>query len=230
MTAQRRGSQARRRLRRLLPRDVPGPAHRRVRRRRRAGPRSSCPVLVVNRLDDYFTSQQTDGPRRARNDTVSVYVQSVADDATPARSRSSTRTATLDPAVVTVLSRRAQQRFIADYLARPTSIIDFGLIVSDRDGRLRARHEWTVRDAARGRAAEPGQTREATSDRDDTRPAALSSPYAVRVTLANPYTFRATAIANVPALLGGDRACSRSGWPCWSRRDWLAGSRHRCAG
>ena len=88
-------------------------------------------VLVLNRLDDYFTKQQqTD--LIARNDTVSVYVQSVA--ATYAGQEPVVDAdGTLNPAVVTVLSRESQQRFIADYLAKADVVIDFGLIVTDRD-------------------------------------------------------------------------------------------------
>ena len=50
---------------------------------------------------------------------------------------------------------------------------------------------------------EKGQTREDTSDQNVHTAGSSVSPYALRITLANPYTFRATAIANVAAVLGG---------------------------
>ncbi len=49
---------------------------------------------------------------------------------------------------------------------------------------------------------EKGQTREDTSNRNTYAGGDVFSRYAVRVTLANPYTFRATAIANVATILG----------------------------
>ena len=157
-------------------------------------------VLVLNRLDDYFTKQQqTD--LKARNDTVSVYVQSVA--ATYAGQEPVIDAeGTLNPAVVTVLSRESQQRFIADYLAKADVVIDFGLIVSDLDPPFVPSTNGPFV-MPLGIPPPAGQTREATSYRDTHLAGRLSSPYALRVTLANPYTLRATAIANVAAVLGG---------------------------
>ena len=157
-------------------------------------------VLVLNRLDDYFTSQQNTD-LRARNDTVSVYVQSVA--ATYAGQEPVVDAeGTLNPAVVTVLSRESQQRFIADYLAKADVVIDFGLIVSDLDPPFVPSTNGPFV-MPLGIPPPEGQTREATSYRDTHLAGRLSSPYALRVTLANPYTLRATAIANVAAVLGG---------------------------
>ena len=157
-------------------------------------------TLVLNRLDAYFRSQQ-EADLTARNETISVYVESVAATYTfgePVVAADGT----LDPAVVRVLSRELQQRFIADSLANADVVLDFGLI----DTSLEA--EFVP--ATNGHFVMPlqvppqkGQTREETSDRNIHLAGNQTNPYALRITLANPYTFRATAIANVAAVLGG---------------------------
>ena len=154
-------------------------------------------TLVLNRLDDYFRSQQ-EAELRARNDIVGGYVQSVAATYTfgePVVAADGT----LSPAVVTVLSRESQREFIADYLAKADVVIDFGLtdagtFVPATDGRFVMPLEVSP---------EKGQTREDTTFQNVHAAGSRVSPYALRVTLANPYTFRATAIANVAAVLGG---------------------------
>ncbi len=157
-------------------------------------------VLVLNRLDDYFRSQQ-ETDLAARNETVSFYVQSVAATYSVGEPVVAPD-GTLNPSVVSVLSRDSQQRFIADYLANADVVIDFGQIDANLD--------QPFVPSTNGRFVMPlsiapkhGQTREDTSDRDTNLAGRSASPYALRVTLANPYTFRATAIANVAAVLGG---------------------------
>ncbi len=157
-------------------------------------------TLVLNRLDAYFRSQQ-EADLAARNETISVYVESVAATYTfgePVVAADGT----LNPAVVRVLSRELQQRFIADSLANADVVIDFGVI----DTSLEA--EFVP--ATNGHFVMPlqvppqkGQTREDTADRNIHLAGRQSNPYALRIALANPYTFRATAIANVAAVLGG---------------------------
>jgi signal transduction histidine kinase len=154
-------------------------------------------TLVLNRLDDYFRSQQ-ETDLRARNETVNVYVQSVAATYTFGEAVVAAD-GTLNPTVVNVLSRETQQRFIADSLAKADVVIDFGLIddgefVSATNGRFVMPLQASP---------EQGQTREETADRNLHPAGTQASPYALRITLANPYTFRATAIANVAAVLGG---------------------------
>lgn len=157
-------------------------------------------VLVLNRLDDYFTSQQA-ADLAIRNNTVGVYVQAVAaqyagtDPVVAADG-------TLNPAVANVLTRETQQRFIADRLGQADVIIDFGLIDTslEQPQFVPSTHGPFMMPLLI--SPEKGQTREAISDRNTYANGDVFSRYAVRVTLANPYTFRATAIANVAAILG----------------------------
>jgi signal transduction histidine kinase len=156
-------------------------------------------VLVINRLDDYFTRQQTTDLEQ-RAETVSVYVQSRAREAAEGRLVVGADRQ-VDPAVILTLDR-AEQRVIADRLGQADVQIRFGLLVPTGEGvvfvpaldppllmRLEAQPA-------------PGQTQERTAVVSHAYPAGgLFQAYAVEVTLSNPYTFRATALANVTGLL-----------------------------
>jgi signal transduction histidine kinase len=156
-------------------------------------------VLVINRLDDYFTRQQTTDLEQ-RAETVSVYVQSRARAAAEGRLIVGTDRQ-VDPAVILALDSE-QQRIIANRLAQADVRIRFGLVGSTGEGisfipaleqpllmRLEAQPET-------------GQTQERSAVVSKVYPAGgLFQPYAVEVTLSNPYTFRATALANVTGLL-----------------------------
>jgi signal transduction histidine kinase len=157
-------------------------------------------VLVINRLDDYFTSQQrADLDQRAQ--TVNAYVQSRAVEATgidPVVRADGT----VDPRVLATLLDPDQQQIIADKLGQADVTITFGWWVPQ--GEAATFH------AAKGAPltfpftakAVPGQTQERTVSFDDKyRGGDVFTPYAIEVTLANPYTFRATALANVTGLL-----------------------------
>jgi signal transduction histidine kinase len=155
-------------------------------------------VPVVNRLDDYFTRQQ-EADLGIRSSTVSVYVQALADGerlgpVVGADGR-------LDPAVAAAMSRPSTQRFVSDQLGRADVRVRFGLITADGDGTAFApaadgTFEMPLRTPSQG-----GQTREETSVTELYVSGPVFARYAVEVTLANPYTFRATAIANVSGLL-----------------------------
>ncbi|MGZ8439099.1 MAG: ATP-binding protein, partial [Candidatus Limnocylindrales bacterium] len=157
-------------------------------------------VLVLNRLDDYFSRQQTTDLEQ-RSETVSSYVQSLARSAAEGRPVVGVDN-TVDPAVIAELSDRDQQRVIADRLGQADVTIQFG--------RLESSGEQLVPDAAEDKPiaikleapAAAGQTQERSAVVSNWYPAGtLFQPYAVRITLANPYTFRATALANVTGLL-----------------------------
>ena len=156
-------------------------------------------VLVINRLDDYFTRQQTTDLEQ-RAETVSVYVQSRARVAAEGRLIVGTDRR-VDPAVILALDSE-QQRVIADRLAQADVRIRFGLLASTGEGVtfIPALDEPLFM----GLEAQPaaGQTQERTAVVSRAYPAGgLFQPYAVEVTLSNPYTFRATALANVTGLL-----------------------------
>lgn len=157
-------------------------------------------VLVINRLDDYFSRQQTTDLEQ-RAETVSTYVQSLARTAAAGRLVVSPD-GQVDSAVILVLRDREQQRVIADRLGQADVQIRFGLLQSTgesllfvpaTDGPLLMRLE--VQPAA-------GQTQERSAVVSNAYAAgSLFQPYAVEVSLSNPYTFRATALANVTGLL-----------------------------
>lgn len=156
-------------------------------------------VLVINRLDDYFTRQQTTDLEQ-RAETVSVYVQSRARAAAEGRLIVGTDRR-VDPAVILALDSE-QQRVIADRLAQADVRIRFGLLGSTGEGVafIPALEEpLLMRLEAQ---PEAGQTQERSAVVSNAYPAGgLFQSYAVEVTLSNPYTFRATALANVTGLL-----------------------------
>ena len=156
-------------------------------------------VLVINRLDDYFTRQQTTDLEQ-RAETVSVYVQSraraAADDGIVV-----SLDQRVNPAVLEALDEE-QQRVIADRLGQADVRVRFGRLVSTGEGVafIPALDESLFMPLAAQPA--PGQTQERTVGVSHAYPAGgLFQPYAVEVTLSNPYTFRATALANVTGLL-----------------------------
>ena len=153
-------------------------------------------LLVINRLGDYFDQQQrADLEARAR--TVAQYVAGVAESNSDPRPVVGLD-GVLDPAVVVELSQADQGRLLADLLAQADVEIVIGTIRDERfvaasNGVFRATHEAVP---------QAGQLREQlTGDPVQFRVTSPLFPYVVQVTLSNPYTFRATAIANVTGLL-----------------------------
>jgi signal transduction histidine kinase len=160
-------------------------------------------LLVINRLDDYFTRQQ-EADLGIRSSTVNVYVQVLADTESIGPVIGSD--GTLNPAVAAGMSRQGTQRFIADQLGRADVVVRFGRLVQDGDTITFVPAGAGVFEMpllAAGPDGQPrGQTREAdTAVTEVYGGGAVFSRYAVEVTLSNPYTFRATALANVSGLL-----------------------------
>ena len=157
-------------------------------------------ALVINRLDDYFTRQQTtDLDQRA--ETVNTYVQSLARTAAAGRLIVSPD-GQVDPEVILVLSDREQQQVIADRLGQADVQIRFGLLQSTGEALMfiPANSEPLFMPLEAQPAT--GQTQERSVAVSHAYAAGgLFQPYAVEVTLSNPYTFRATALANVTGLL-----------------------------
>jgi signal transduction histidine kinase len=158
-------------------------------------------VLVINRLDDYFTSQQkVDLQQRAK--FVGSYVSGVAD--TYANGKPVVGVdGHVDPDVLDALADNSQQRFIADVLGQADVQIAFGHLVPDGETRKfvpAVDEPILVRLQA---PPAPGQTQEKSVGYVQAfgAGATVFTPYAVQVSLSNPYTFRATALANVTGLL-----------------------------
>ena len=158
-------------------------------------------VLVVNRLDDFFTRQQ-EADLRLRTDTVADYVTVVASSAVGLDGRVVMADGSLHPDVIATLDNPERRRFIADRLGQANVRITFGLLSLDGesigfvpaiDGEFEIPLEV---------AAAPGQTQEKTTVGPETyRGSGVCQSYAVRITLSNPYTFRSATLANVTGLL-----------------------------
>ena len=188
-----------RRLRRLLPRTFQG---------RLTGAFLAVVALtlllvtaiVINRLDDYFTKQQqADLDQRSRS--VDTYVEALAADAAKGSPVVGVD-GQVDPAVLQAMSGHALQRFIADRLGQADVEITFGRYVSD--GELKRFVPSQGAPILIHLEASPvvGQTQEKDVSWTQVYGAGdIFTPYAVRVSLSNPYTFRATALANVTGLL-----------------------------
>ena len=157
-------------------------------------------VLVLNRLDDYFTRQQTTDLQQ-RADTVNSYVQTLARTAAEGR-LVVTPDRRVDREALQVVLDPEQQQVIADRLAQADVMIRFGLLASTGEGvAFIAALDDPVVMRLQVQPA-PGQTQERSAVVRDTYPGGgIFQPYAVEVTLSNPYTFRATALANVTGLL-----------------------------
>ena len=157
-------------------------------------------VLVLNRLDDYFSRQQTTDLEQ-RSQTVSSYVQSLARGAAEGRPVVGVDNA-VDAAVIAALSDRDQQRVIADRLGQADVTIQFGLLESSGEQLVPAPAADDPIHIALEAPAAAGQTQERSAVVSGWYSAGtLFQPYAIKITLANPYTFRATALANVTGLL-----------------------------
>jgi signal transduction histidine kinase len=151
--------------------------------------------LVLNRLDDYFLKQQrADLANRSR--TVADYVAAVAIQSAGLRPVVDPDNVT-DPAVIAALESPGPRRVMADLLGQATVTIRFGQqtqagFEASRNGRF---------DVALQAEPAPGQTREELSADPVLFNVGGFFPFAVEVTLSNPYTFRASAVSNVAGLL-----------------------------
>ena len=157
-------------------------------------------VLVINRLDDYFTSQQR-ADLDQRSKSVATYVRSLAETAASGRPVVGLNDQ-VDAVVLEAIANRTQQRFIADRLAQADVQITFGRYVTDSETTkfVPARSDPIL--VALEASPEQGQTQERDVGWSQGYGGGdVFTPYAINVTLSNPYTFRATALANVTGLL-----------------------------
>jgi signal transduction histidine kinase len=156
-------------------------------------------LLVVNRLGAYFDQQQADD-LQSRARSVGQYVVLIAESQTSVRAGHPVVGADglVDDLVALELSKTSQQRLIADSLAQADVQIRLGLpraaaFVPADNGSFAAAEEA---------GAQPGQLRELVASRPEyVVQESATVPYAVEVTLLNPYTYRAAAIQNVTGLL-----------------------------
>ncbi len=157
-------------------------------------------VLVLNRLDDYFSSQQT-ADLEVRSATVGGFVQALAEGAAGEGGLVVGPDGRMNPAVIASMESPGQRRLIADRLGQADVIIQFGLAVTDgeRTVHLPSPDGSFRMDLQAGPVK--GQSREPTSVTQRYPGGPVWGRYVVDITLANPYTYRATAIANVTGLL-----------------------------
>jgi signal transduction histidine kinase len=157
-------------------------------------------VLVLNRLDDYFTSQQ-EADLIQRSKSVVTSVETVADAAASGNPVVGMDN-NVDPGVLGQMSDHTLQRFIADRLGQADVQITFGRYVPGGEGHTFMPANGAPIQINLEASPEAGQTQEKNvSVTKDYGGGGLFTPYAVQVRLSNPYTFRATALANVTGLL-----------------------------
>jgi len=161
-------------------------------------------MLVLNRLDDYFASQQT-ADLTERSTTVSGFVQTTARGATelgrPAGGPIVSADGFLDERVVDEFNDPILRAFITDRLGQADVIVRFGLSMPEGDGTVfvpAPNGEFRMSLQAPPRK---GQSRENTSVTKYYGGGGALDRYSLEITLANPSTFRATAINNLTGLL-----------------------------
>lgn len=151
--------------------------------------------LILNRLDDYLREQQTED-LQARASQVALYAQGVAENVAGFGPVVGTNGFT-DIRVINTLATPFHRDFMANILGRADVVIQFELLleqstfVPSRNGRLEAALDQPPGDR---------QSRESLSVRSRLLVNDVV-PYAVEVTLANPYTSRASTIATATSLL-----------------------------
>jgi signal transduction histidine kinase len=156
-------------------------------------------ALVVNRLDDYFASQQR-ADLTQRTLTVNAYIQTLALNETNGAPVVGPD-GEVDPRVVDALENENLRAFITERLGQADVIVRFGVTTSDGERNVFVpspngafRIPLLTQPAA-------GQSREATSVTEHYAGGAILGRYTLEITLANPSTYRASAISNLTGLL-----------------------------
>jgi signal transduction histidine kinase len=157
--------------------------------------------LVVNRLDDYFTQQQR-ADLQIRSDTVLRAVEALVRTDICNSCVVVSVDNTLNPSVSKALALEDNRRLLADALAQADVRLRFGTLdrTTDMDVFIPALNgEFTIpfRDVPKEGTSEERTT----VGPSFARAGPLLQPYAIEVTLSNPYTFRAQALSNVTGLL-----------------------------
>ena len=156
-------------------------------------------VLVINRLEDYFTNQQTTELEQ-RSAIVASFVSSTAERAAAGRPVVS-RDGTVDGLVVAALSNHDVQRFIADELAQADVSITFGWVTKDGETSKFVPAKASPISFPLEVPPKGGETQAAgVSQTDDYPNGDTFQPYAFTVTLSDPYTFRANVTGIMAAV------------------------------
>src|SRR5262245_43444080 len=147
-------------------------------------------VIVLNRLDDYFASQQA-ADLDARSDSISAFVRLQADGASGADPVVGLD-GSLNPNVSLAMHGSGFQHLIADLIGQADVTLEFGQW-HDQGGTP------VFVPATNGRIVMPNQTNPATgqSSTDLTvgptpySGGGIFQPYVVQISLSDPYTYRA---------------------------------------
>jgi len=156
-------------------------------------------LLVVNRLGAYFDQQQADD-LQSRAHSVGQYVILVAENASTVRAGRPvvSEDGVVDELVAFELAKEDHQRLIADSLAQADVRIRLGLATGS-EFQPATNGSFSAADEAQ---PQPGQFQEQVTSRPEyVVQGSARIPYAVEVTLLNPYTYRAAAIQNLTGLL-----------------------------
>jgi signal transduction histidine kinase len=158
-------------------------------------------LIVVNRLDAYFTRQQ-EADLALRADTVSDAVRALARSRICETCVVVNHDGTLNEAVRRTFESGEARALLADTVGQADVRVRFGGLIDDGEVPTFVPAEdgaflYRLRESAR-----EGQSREPTTVGPlVSRAGTVLQPYALEVTLSNPYTYRAAAIANVTGLL-----------------------------
>jgi signal transduction histidine kinase len=156
-------------------------------------------ILVLNRLDDYFTRQQeTDLGERQK--TVIAFVHNIVEGAA-AGAPVIDEDGDTNPDVVRALMGEGSRNLIADRTAQANVSIVFGVTLTDGDQTRFVASPNGMLNLKRLEPPARGQTREPTFVTEFFAGGPVGQRYTAQITLADPYTYRATAIANVTGLL-----------------------------
>jgi signal transduction histidine kinase len=158
-------------------------------------------LLVVNRLDDYFTQQQR-ADLENRSDTVLTAVEQLARSDICGNCAVVGIDNVLNPGVTKTFERDEVQRLVADRLAQANVRIRFGTLDTTTDAPVFIPAVNGEVDIPLRATPRVGQSQERTTVGPFWQGSgSMAQPFAVEVTMSNPYTFRAQALSTVTGLL-----------------------------
>jgi signal transduction histidine kinase len=162
--------------------------------------------VVVNRLDDYFRTLEEQALRSRANATAQILallVVTTLPDGEEVLRENADGTVDLNPHVEKLLDEEVLAVF-ANTIAQADTVISFGLVGPDTDGQAMVMAEDDFVFTGNLTApAQPGQARDPAiaPQTDDWIQLDADPAWGVLVTLSNPYTSRASTLANITAVL-----------------------------
>ncbi len=156
-------------------------------------------MVVLNRLDDYFTRQQ-EADLGERHKTVMAFVATITERVANGQPVVDAR-GVANPQVVGSLAAEGSRKLIADQTAQADVTLRYGVSVPNGERTLFVPAPNGTVFLPRHALPARGQTRENVSVTDYFAGGAVGGRYSVEVTLSDPYTYRATAISSVTGLL-----------------------------